>query len=288
MVEYKDLTRETLPCWSKLSWMPAPAIISIWIHDDLIHPLDSLQSDHHVVAPLLTYGPFMNNTHEWGIDGTLKRSLKTDDGFHGFHLEIPLVHLATGTCPHCEGNIEDDLGFECLYCNKTGIQTEFDWKTLHAMSASVSLLTTFVNEFAPEIDTPAPTPQLLSFTTHTQDMLYDLSGTYSEMLVNWFRQIGPCLLEEAVQAMRETHRVLFGTLEDYNDNEFRAQITSDSGWLNIAAPGNACSLNPVQLDIPKEGGYEFSPHNMDSPLQQITLLAGLAALEMQARKELGY
>ncbi len=81
---------------------------------------------------------------------------------------------------------------------------------------------------------------------------------------------------------------LFG-LKDYDKWSFRVSV--GDGFITIDCPGNACGIHPdhnAGLRIEKDEGYEFTCHNVDSPAQQLTLLAGLAALHDKARKEIKY
>ena len=48
----------------------------------------------------------------------------------------------------------------------------------------------------------------------------------------------------------------------------------------------ACGLNPSHDHMDIGQGYEFSCHNTDTPAQQLTLLAGLAALHDLVRKDM--
>ena len=73
-------------------------------------------------------------------------------------------------------------------------------------------------------------------------------------------------------------------------HDFRAGVFSEFGWLNTDCPGNACGLNPsldAEYDMKKPcHGYKFSCHNVDTAAQQLTLLAGVAALHDKARQEI--
>lgn len=62
-------------------------------------------------------------------------------------------------------------------------------------------------------------------------------------------------------------------------------------WVNFSCPGNACGLDPTSYHIGEEEpvnkkGYKLLPHNLDSVDQQLTLLAGVAAMIEQASKDL--
>jgi hypothetical protein len=63
----------------------------------------------------------------------------------------------------------------------------------------------------------------------------------------------------------------------------------ESGGLCIDCPGDACGIHPdtyAEYDIKEGRGYKFTCHNVDTPMQQITLIAGLAALHDCTRKEI--
>ena len=88
-----------------------------------------------------------------------------------------------------------------------------------------------------------------------------------------------------VQAMKTAHGYMLGRTE--SSPRFRASVDSSNGWLRVDCPGDACQIYPSHGDDIKEGrGYEFACHNVDTPAQQLTLLAGLAALHDRVRKEL--
>ena len=50
-------------------------------------------------------------------------------------------------------------------------------------------------------------------------------------------------------------------------------------WINLDIPGNACGLDPSDYHNESlDEGYTLHPHNVDSGLQQLTFLAGIARL----------
>lgn len=62
----------------------------------------------------------------------------------------------------------------------------------------------------------------------------------------------------------------------YRPIDFRVQMHERG--LHLSCPGNACGLDPDWGDVDQGQGYRLHPHNTDSPVQQLTLLAGIAAL----------
>jgi hypothetical protein len=70
-------------------------------------------------------------------------------------------------------------------------------------------------------------------------------------------------------------------------HEFRAH-SYHHGFISLRVFGNACDLGRTDTGQSVEDalktGYELSPHNVDSPHQQFSLLAGVAALCDAVRK----
>ena len=63
----------------------------------------------------------------------------------------------------------------------------------------------------------------------------------------------------------------------------------DNGWLSIGCSGDRTGLHPSSFGSIGIGrGYQFSCHNVDTSMQQLTLLVGLATLCDKVRKEMVY
>lgn len=76
-----------------------------------------------------------------------------------------------------------------------------------------------------------------------------------------------------------------GKLWPFIQREFRVLLRRPK-WVNFSCPGNACGLDPEDYyEKSLDWGYQLVPHNVDSPLQQLTLLAGVAMLYQLARQE---
>lgn len=64
---------------------------------------------------------------------------------------------------------------------------------------------------------------------------------------------------------------------------FRAWMRQPK-WVNLSCPGEACGLDPDDYyELSLNRGYGLAPHNVDTPIQQLTLLAGLAVMCQLAR-----
>jgi hypothetical protein len=216
------------------------------------------------------------------------------ENFAEFSANIPRVKKYSGKkCEHCRGSGKDRLlNDECLRCEGTGKDRFYDWKLAYAISASFTIISHWMR--FPEKETSSLFPQLMTVFTVTRDEMHggSLGGDYSVELCNWMRSLyiqnrGRYEVAEMTEAMKIAHKKMFGAFRFGQEYYLWAKIEDDKGWLNVNCPGDACGLHPGDSFGPqKERGYEFACHNVDNPMQQITLLAGLAALYDKARREI--
>jgi hypothetical protein len=114
----------------------------------------------------------------------------------------------------------------------------------------------------------------------------------SRRLIEWIRkQIGQgdwLNDEKTAKTMRDSFYFMFPP-EDNGlfDSEFHVWVRRPK-WLNLSVPGNACGLDPEDYSNPdSHNGYSLLPHNVDTPLQQLSILIGLAKIHELARYD-GY
>jgi len=294
----KMLTRERISCWYELSFRKRKPAILLRIHKDFIVCTEPISETAPIVMGLMSHFGFKK------FSGSLNGNIGFDDSFifEGvmenfveFAVNIPKVKKYSGKkCEDCNGSGKDRLRDydECLRCDGTGKDWFYDWKTAYAISAS---FTTILNWMRfPEKETSSSLPQLMTVFTITQDDMHggSLGGEYSLELCNWMRSLYPwdkggCEVVEMTEAMKIAHKKMFGAFRFGQEHYLWAKIEGNNGWLNASCPGDACGLHPGDSFGPQEGrGYEFACHNVDNPMQQITLLAGLAALHDKARREI--
>lgn len=287
----KMIMRENVPCWYGLVFKEDPPSIGLRIHEEFI---ENKKVDFEkapmikFLAESLRIPNFRGNFNkDIGFGGILKHT-GDKDGFVEFMAKIPKVKKQTNRkCTDCEGTGKrkwGDQDEECLFCEGSGLQWIMDWKDTTAISASFTVLTGWLR-FC-EIETFAFYPQLLTVQTITEEGPHggSLSGEISIPMRNWLESLGErAELSEMTRVMKIAYDRMFG-LRDLNMYRFDAYATN--GRFIANCPGDACGLHPSDWYARKEEGYEFSCHNVDSPAQQITLLAALAALNNRARKEI--
>ncbi len=83
---------------------------------------------------------------------------------------------------------------------------------------------------------------------------------------------------EIAKAMMTAFEHMRGQREPYQEWDFRVDFRSPK-WVNLTVPGNACGLDPDRESDESDIAYRLTPHNTDTPVEQLTLLFGLAKLE---------
>ena len=263
---FKTITRENVPCWYELSFRvedKKPAII-LRIHKDFIVNSSPIPKDAPIIKLFMKEFKFKfknwSFNGNFGIDDSFRR-LGEKDNFVEFAAEIP--------------------------------KSKTSWQAAYAISASFNVFSSLWGSFS-KTETSAPFPQLMIIKTMTRKGACgcSLSGKFSIPLVKYLASLyrensGPTSILPMIEAMITTYKYMMVGLGRYSQFDFRAKIAYEYSWLNVGCPGNACGLGPAdsaEFDMERGWGYEFQSYNVDTPIQQITLLAGLAALHDQVRE----
>ncbi len=296
----KWLKRDIIPCWYELGWRAwqndeTPAIF-LRVHKDFVRSIKAIPE----TAPLVTTlrAEFFNTLFDtfsgsfeqdfFGFNKVFERVGEVEE-FVEFLIRIPVIDKPTGRkCPECQGTKKDQFleDRECFHCNGTGKESQIDWRLAYSISASFTVFTT-LSKYS-EVETSCRLPQLLTFHTITVRDMHSgsLGGDYSIPLVKWLSLLGRnAPLAGMIYAMKTSYQRMLGRRE-YNDFDFQAYVANENGWLNVSCPGNACGIQPAYGHLREGEGYQFSCHNVDSPMQQLTLIAGLAALHEKARRDI--
>lgn len=286
-----EIMRKDMPRRYGLSWIQHPPQIVIKIHNDFADRMRIISADAPIVTMFKEMFGFKRFTGtiraDFGFEGVMRAGPEDNNGFISLSVLIPVIDALTDEpCEECGGSgfADPELwgdGHTCLYCNGKKRKNFVDWHTANAISASLNTLFCILSLGA-KVKTSCGALQLLIVTLETVRNAggsgYPLGGYYSKVLADWLSGSGVRPISEMVQAMRVAYARMFGPEPDYGFGRFRASVDYDTGWLNTDCPGNACGLHPEYPSVKKGEGYEFGSHNVDSPMQQLTLLAGLAAL----------
>ena len=296
--EFFFVERENMPCQYELSWDGKIPAIVIKMHRDFVAGL-SVSSEAPLILHFLSEFGFsafdcfranLFGEQLFGFDGAFQKIGEEKD-FIIFEAMIPQVEKQLNeACRECDGSKQDKNfeGEKCLYCNGTGREWAMDWKSAYAISASFTVFFVLAS-LRPykKHKTSCAFSQLLTVETITEKKMHggSMSGVYSIPLGVFLSSFEPNTeIVEMTEAMVRAWGKMFLQTNKCQRHNFWAKVDYPNGWLNVSCPGNACGLHPADNWGPGEG-YKFSCHNVDSPMQQIVLLAGLAALCDKAKKE---
>jgi len=287
--EFINITFSDSPCWFELSWQEKEPAIILKIHEDFIKSIDFNFQDTPRIKELkkeLVLPDFSGNFDEdFGFDKVFK-NIGKKEGFISFLIKIPQVKITTGKkCPVCKGSGQNkDVDLECHHCDGTGKEEILDWSLIYKISATFSAISPLMSFYRK--GSSASFPQLLTVYTITKEDMHggSLAGDISNPLKEWlfYHFKDGEEIPEIIEAMKIAYGTMLG-FNDYNDFSFRFVVRQD-GRFCVDCPGDACGLYPDTWDSDKGRGYRFSCHNVDNPMQQITLITGLAVLHNMARR----
>lgn len=288
LVRQRLVRGDILSRWWGFRWDAERVALRIYVHRFF------LEHDPHAVYP---YGPdlissltelgfgisdFCGNLRSlmgFGINGAFVPVDSCHPSFVEFLVPYPQVDRVVGACDRC-----DDYGgaTHCLACQGSGERREIDWQAVNAISFSLHLF--FRTVQFPDALPVHDEPQLMEIEVSAGRDRAGISGEFSLPFRAWLSsRLRNSRIDEAERAMAQAHMRLFG-LSDMDPSlaafQFRAGIDFDAGWLNMSCPGfggGGASIHPNHSSF-CDPGYEFLSHGMDTPMQMLTILAGLAAL----------
>jgi hypothetical protein len=289
----REIIYKDIPCWYELSWQAKKPAIILRIHKEFLESMKAIGCGSPIIESYKSkfgFNKFNNFTEKYsGFDNSFyKRNVNGE--FQELEIGMPVFKNMSGKkCKECKGTKKGKYDDICYYCEGTGEEFVYNWEKAYAVSASFSIF--FALAAYPEMKTSSKLLQLMTVRTLTEKGMHggSLSGYFSIPICNWLRQLDKhSNVPEIISAMKTAYRFMFNAkIKDWIfEHDFRAYV--NEGFLIVDCPGNACGLNPTSFNSfygEKNNGYEFSCHNVDTPAQQLTLLAGLAALHDKVRLE---
>lgn len=288
----KILHYENIARWFTLTVDAESGFPGIRIYDDVLAKLNTFKPE--IIASIrknlglskLAF-PYQDKPGEtFGFGNGIRRVGSLNEQTT-YQFILPVIHRYTDKpCQECGGVKNSD----CHYCSGSGKDSIVLWEEAFALSASISLMVSLL-EFACEItrpQVPDRKKQILTVHTFTDRGMNggSLGGSFSPYFVNFLKSHGEdASYDYAAAVMLRAYRHMWqtpipkkGSL-DFVEYGIRAGQNL-RGNLMLDVPGDACGIHPSPYvhEIPEGEGVEFTCHNVDSPLQQLTLLTGLAAM----------
>ncbi len=162
-----------------------------------------------------------------------------------------------------------------------------NWPLAFSVSASLNALFTTLSIFDEEISSDCK--QLVGVDLRTDKGMHggSLSVALSGDFVKWIAtKVDNYSDKQTEILMDQTYQLMTGRQNE--DLTFRhcQVLFRQPQWVNLSCPGDACGLDPGDYHVKShQEGYSLYPHNVDSPVQQLTLLMGIASLHDQVRQK---
>ena len=285
---FRNLITDDMPRVYGLRWHAHLPAIEIFVRKALLPMAPRLPEEiaSHIAATF-GLGKFEETVSDkYGFDGVLRRI----EGEHvtRFIATIPVSYFVLDeNCEACKGTAKNEYEDECLHCMGLGKKSEYRYKEAFAVAASIGFLLMSLEDLEWLSQTPAK--QLMKLVVspgHGPDASF-LSGTFGIPLVDWLSHKGNESLLNVEDAMRIAYHHMFTRREWDSDADFHARIEGKNGWLNIICPGQGCGMAPKLDSLRRGRGYDIHSHNIDHPVQLLSILAGFAALHDVAAEQLG-
>ncbi len=289
------ISREKVPCWFELSWDKKAVAIILRIHKKYLDTWPEIRPDLPIIEATkreFKFSSFSSDirTKDFGFEGVFRYAGENAD-FISLNISLPkILSLSGKLCTNCNGagRLEHPER-RCSRCHGKGKEIVYDWHSAYALSATFSFFGMFSVSPFQEITYQA-LPQLLTVRTITQAGQHgggSLGGEYSSALCKWVANLpANTSIDEVELAMVQAYQYMF-KLPSFGRLQFQASHRGD-GIFCARCPGDACEIRSPYLGDGKVGkeGTKFNSNNVDSPLQQLTFIVGLAALHDKARKEI--
>jgi len=222
----------------------------------------------------------------FGINDSIVR-VSDDTNWLVYEIKIPCTVKVTGlTCQRCDGTGKRPLyytGYDepCYHCNGSGEEKLIDYTEINQVCLSLNILLSVLAY--PNEDAGASSIELHLYTLTTcciqGSQGHSVEGYASPEFVRFLRDVlggHTAHLKRVQVAMQYVHETLLGTVSKSQLYCFRCYIRS--GQFCLSCPGNACEIHSENKSISTSRGDGITCHNLDSGVQQLTLLVGMACL----------
>lgn len=224
---------------------------------------------------------------------------KKEFGFKKFGSDIYAKRYGFDDCA-IVNQLEDEsieLIFELVTVNN-----DKSMQHLFACAATIHVLTNSLMS-VPEKEIKDSLPQFITISTacyknkpfgHGGNIHGELNKDVKRYLIYHYEKKGETLKSVFSALFKAATKINGKKLDRLSKSLYSAEVRTENGFLSIDCPGNSCGLNTEETDeaysLLKQGkkeedfGMDLICHNVDTILQQIVLIAALAALSDEVKK----
>lgn len=292
----KFLMQEDIPRWYHFFWNSEKQGLFIRVHRFFfancqhknLEPYFSKIGDYLDYLPLFdSYEPRVGESR-FGVNDSIIL-VAEDENWLTYQVKIPcILGNSKMACQHCDGTgrryIDDPECEEpCLSCHGSKTKEVHNYKEVKEVCFSLAI---FLNalEFPIDQDVVTPEKQVFIVTSncirgsHGHSVGGYASPEFMRFLESFSKSDDESVKLESVEdVMKAVYTRLFGKLADYHRFGFRCYTRG--GQVVLSCPGDACEIHTEHnRRVGSDYGEGITCHNLDSGVQQLTLLSGLGML----------
>lgn len=272
-----------------LAWDDQLGSIEIVCAYDMVEHLPKLTNNSPIVQDLRTELNINTNFdgeygHSFGFDVGIYQEIQ-----HGtLTYKARLPRYTMGTCDLCNGKGKRDPTFgdeDCFVCEGSGEAAKTQWKKILVLRANLKLLLDVFafNEYAPGHGYEKPDMRIKLCVNKPAMDSSSIMIPFGGPLLLWLQSISVNKrigLDEVVEVMTKAWDIM-SKIREYD--KYSIEAYCENGRLIMNIPGNAAGIYLGTGSFGAEDGTMFD-HNMDTGVQQLTILAGLAQLHSMYRE----
>lgn len=260
--EQTEIRKEAIPAWYKLS-LEDDNVLIISVHQSWYEKLrEQLDAQRLIVKEFLaelSLEPFQPPTEpNWGF-GSIMKKIESSSQFLRWQVDIPRVEKKS--------------------------LSHYDWRVAYNITATLNVLFMFLTSIRTSTQCPSSEPQLVEcfLRTRVGSCRDSITVTLGKPLVDWIRHAFTISqgkesydILPVREAMTNAYSQMYPSCKSY---DYDCQVWyRPPCYIFLQVPGNACDISPNIKSYDSKLGYELHPHNVDSPIQQIAFLVGIARL----------
>jgi len=288
----KLMRYDRIPRRYHLRWDSNHGVIVIQVHRDCLHFVKVISKDAPWVQNIIQthdldtlFDSFSGDLsgNSFGFNNTLQKINEAGE-YLEFQVSLPQIKIPTCfECQECAGTGKEIDGYregdKCLRCDGEGIRSVYDWRSAYTVTSSLGLLFT-VLDFDEETSAKESQDVTISVIARHGDHGSSIDGYFGVDFLDYISsnpfELKRVILKNVLEAMASSQEKMFLDGLAHARGEIRVDHSSSS--IGLTVPGDACGINTGFHERRPGEGREFTCHNVDSPLQALTLLAGLASL----------
>lgn len=291
----KILQFEDIPRWYTLKIDPFTGFPCIEINNNVLDSFREVSQreidftmNHFGLSELFHQFHQITDNEFFGFANYI-RKIKSEKLTTTYLIDIPKAHYFTNmTCSRCGGSKEEpEFGGDCHYCSSTGKNSLNEFINIEALCASLSILFSELR-FPPEIEYESEEKQLLFVNTIAKGGMHghSIGGEFSPHFINFYKsQPANHRFPGVEEIMRKVSKHIHEEPSDhggaFDGTKYSIRACQHiPGNIHLSVPGDACEVyaDTSGYKIDEGRGTTFSCHNVDSALQQLIFISGLAGL----------